>query len=109
MRFYSLEFLKSLIRLGTIERHDGDAAAGEQRFAEARAFLERWTAAESGDVALRVLLGATLDQEANTLIDQGLAEEATRRLERAIALLKPRPDRGRRTRGASSKVGRAAT
>jgi serine/threonine-protein kinase len=99
MRFYALGVLKSLIREGTIERHDGDAATAQQRFTEARVFLDRWAGAEPGDAALRVLLGATLDQEANTLFDQGFAEEARRRLERAIALLKPRPGRAASDQG----------
>ena len=47
-----------------------------ESFADLRAILDRWSAAAPGDAALRVLLGAALDQEANTLFDQGLAEEA---------------------------------
>ena len=34
-----------------------------------------------------------LDQEANTLLDQGFAEEARQRLERALVLLRPGPNR----------------
>ena len=89
IRYYSLEVLKSLIRQGTIERHDGDSAAARKTFTDARTILDRWSAATPGDAALRVLLGAALDREANTLFDQGLAVEAKQRLERALVLLRP--------------------
>ena len=92
--YYALEVLKSLIRLGTIERHDGDSAAARQSFTDARTILDRWSATAPGDAALQVLLGAVLDQEANTLFDQGLAEEAKQRLERASVLLQPRTGSG---------------
>ncbi len=88
-RYYSLEVVKSLIRQGTIERHDGDFAAARQSFTDARTILDRWSGAAPQDATLRVLLGAALDQEANTLFDQGHAEEAKQRLERALSLLRP--------------------
>jgi len=89
---YAREVLKSLIRLATIERHDGDSTAARELFADARTILDGWSGAALGVAAKQVLLGAVLDQEANTLFDQGLAEEAKQRLERASMLLQPRPD-----------------
>jgi tetratricopeptide (TPR) repeat protein len=86
-RYYSLEVLRSLIRQGTIERHDGDPAAARQSFSAARTLLERWSGAAPGDGALRILLGAALDQEANALFDLGLVEEAQQRLEHALTVL----------------------
>jgi len=91
-RVYAREVLKSLIRLGSIERHDGDSAAARESFTDARTILDRWSGAALGNAAVQVLLGAALDQEANALFDQGLAEEAKQRLERASVLLQPRPD-----------------
>ena len=88
-RVYSLELLKSLYRLGTIERHDGDSAAARDTFIDLRTILERWSAAAPEDLALRLLLGAALDREANTLIDLGRAREARVRLERALSLVRP--------------------
>ena len=107
-RDYALWVVKSLIRLGTIERHDGDSAAARESFTNARLILERWWGAAPGDAALRVLLGAALDQEANTLFDQGLANEAKQRLERALVLLHD-PDRitRRPTRRAATTAGGA--
>jgi eukaryotic-like serine/threonine-protein kinase len=93
-RDYALWLVRSLIRLGTIERHDGDSAGAHASFIEARTILERWSGAAPADTSLRVLLGAALDQEASTLFDQGLAEEAKRRLERALVLLRPGPNHG---------------
>ena len=90
-RDYALWVVRSLIRSGTIERHDGDSAAARQSFTDARTILERWSGAAPGDDAVRILLGAALDQEANTLFDQRLAEEAKRNLERALGLLRPAP------------------
>jgi tetratricopeptide (TPR) repeat protein len=86
-RYYSLEVLKGIIRQGKVERHDGDSAAALQSFAAARTILDRLPTAESEDPALRVLRGAVLDLEANTLFDQGRAAEAQDRLQRALALL----------------------
>jgi len=88
----TLGVLKLLIRLGSVERHDGDSAAARQSFAEARMILERQSGAAPRDAALRVLLGVALDQEANTLFEQGLAADSKERLERALTLLRPRPD-----------------
>ncbi len=85
--------LRSLLRLGTIERHDGDSIAARQSFTEARTIAERQSGAAPGDAARRLLLGVALDHEANTLFDQGLAAEAEERLERALTLLRPRSDR----------------
>jgi len=90
-RVYAREVLKSLIRLGTIERHDGDSAAARKSFTDARTILDRESGDPSGDAAVQVLLGAALDQEANALFDQGLAEEAKQRLQRASVLLQPGP------------------
>jgi eukaryotic-like serine/threonine-protein kinase len=87
---YALELLKSLYRLGTTERHDGDSAAAKKTFADLRSILDRWTEATPADSALRALLAAALDREANALFDQGLAEEARERLDRALMLLRPR-------------------
>jgi serine/threonine-protein kinase len=87
VRYYSLEVLKSLIRQGTTERHNGNSAAAQRWVGEAGTILERGSSAAPGDAALRVLLGAVLDQEANTLFDQGLADEAIERLERALTHL----------------------
>jgi eukaryotic-like serine/threonine-protein kinase len=93
-RVYAFEVLRSLIRQGTIERCNGDSAAARQSFTDARTILDRWSGAAPGDATLRVLLGAILDQEANTLFDQGLAPEAQARLERALAVLRPGADHG---------------
>jgi eukaryotic-like serine/threonine-protein kinase len=90
-RVYILELLKALIRLGITERHDGDPAAALQSFTDARKILEVRSGSAPADDALRVLLGATLDQEANALFDQGLAEEARQRLDRALVVLRPGP------------------
>ncbi len=89
---YANEVLRSLIRLGTIERHAGDPTAASEYFTEARTMLDRWSAAAPGDGAVQVLLGAALDQEAGVVFDQGLAGEARQRLERAAVLLQPRLD-----------------
>jgi serine/threonine-protein kinase len=91
-RYFSLEFLRSMMRQGTIERHDGDTAAAFQSFTAAQTFLERSLASAPEDSALRVMLGAALDKEANTLFDQGLLQESQQRLERALALLRPGPN-----------------
>jgi tetratricopeptide (TPR) repeat protein len=91
-RHYSFWAVKSLIQLGSIERHNGDSAAARRSFSDARAILERWSGAAPGDTAVRVLLSAVLDHEANTLFDQGLAEEAKQRLERALSLLRSGPN-----------------
>ncbi len=90
-RGYTLEVLESLFRLGMIERHDGDPAAARQSFVDLRTILDRWSAAEPDEAAIPVLRGAVLVQEANALLDQGVAEEARQRLEQALALLQPRP------------------
>jgi len=91
-RDYSLWVVKSLIRLGTIERHNGNSATARESFTDARSILERQLGASPGDVALRVLLGAVIDQEANALFDQGLANDAQERLERALVLFRPQSD-----------------
>jgi tetratricopeptide (TPR) repeat protein len=91
-RDYALNWVKALLALGSIQRHDGDSATARQSFTDARTILDRWSGAAPGDAALRVLLGAALDQEANTLFDQGLAKEAKQRLERALSLLRPGTD-----------------
>jgi eukaryotic-like serine/threonine-protein kinase len=91
VRHYTFECLRSLFRQGTVERHDGDSSAALQAFADARKMLERWAAAAPLDAALRIMLGAVLDQEANTLSDQGLHDEAMQRLEQALVLLRPGP------------------
>ncbi len=85
-RDYALWAVKSLIRLGTIERHNGDSAAARDSFTDARTILERWSGTAPEDAALRVLLGAVLDQEGNALFDQGLVKEAQQLLERALLL-----------------------
>jgi eukaryotic-like serine/threonine-protein kinase len=91
-RGYALWAVKSLIRLGTIERHNGDSAAARESFTDARTILERRSGAAPEDAALRVLLGAVLDQEGNALLDQGLANDAQQRFERAVLLLRPRSE-----------------
>jgi eukaryotic-like serine/threonine-protein kinase len=91
-RIYALELLKSLVCLGTTERHNGDSTAALQSFVDAQTILERWSRARPGDAAMRILLGAVLDQEANTLFDQGLADQALERLERALVQLQLPPD-----------------
>ncbi|MGO9922239.1 MAG: protein kinase domain-containing protein [Isosphaeraceae bacterium] len=91
-RGFTLGALRILLRLGTVERADGDSAAAAQSFADARTILERQSAAAPEDVAVRILLGVALDREADALFDQGLADLARERLERALVLLRPRSD-----------------
>ena len=91
---YRLELLKSLIRLGTIKRHTGDSAAALKWFTEARTILERKSDQAQVAGISKIALAAVLDQEANALLDQGLADEAKTRLERAWELLQPRPEVG---------------
>jgi eukaryotic-like serine/threonine-protein kinase len=99
-RVFTLELLRALIRLGLTERHDGDSAAALKSFTDARKILELQTGTAPADDALRVLLGAMLDQEANALFDQGLIEEARQRLDRALLVLQTEPNR-RTSDGAS--------
>jgi serine/threonine protein kinase/tetratricopeptide (TPR) repeat protein len=89
---YALELFKSIYKLGTTERHNGNFADARKSFTDFRTLLESWSAASSPDAALRILLGAALDREANTLFDQGLAQEARERLERALSLLRLQPN-----------------
>ena len=91
-RVYALEVLKSLVQLGTAERYDGDAAAARNSFAELRTTLDRWSADAPDDTALRILLGAALEEEASALFDEGKSQEAKERLERALLILRPQPD-----------------
>jgi serine/threonine protein kinase len=92
VRIYTREVLKSLVRRGVIERHVGDSVAALQSFTAARTILDRWSASAQEDAGPRVLLAAILDQEANTMFDQGFAPEAQERLERALAVLRPSAD-----------------
>jgi tetratricopeptide (TPR) repeat protein len=89
-RDYALWAVKSLIRLGTIQRHNGDSAAARESYAHARTILEHQSGTAPEDAVLRILLGAVFDQEANALFDQGRANEAKELLERAVLLLRPR-------------------
>jgi tetratricopeptide (TPR) repeat protein len=92
-RSHLLECLKSMIRLGTVDRLEGDSVAALESFTAARTIVERRSSAAPEDPALRVMLGAVLDREATALLDQGLAEEAQSRLERALVLLRRETDR----------------
>jgi hypothetical protein len=78
--------VKSLIRLGTIERHNGDSIAARESFTDARTLLEGRS--KPDDATIRILLGAVLEQEANALFDQGLAKDAEQLLDRALVLLR---------------------
>jgi serine/threonine-protein kinase len=91
-RTYALETFRSLYRLGTIERHTGSFKKAQESFAELRKILDNRSAATPGDAALPVLLGAVLDQEANSLFEQGFAEDAKLRLEQALMRLRARPE-----------------
>jgi serine/threonine-protein kinase len=84
----ALAELKSLFRLGTIERHNGNPAAAREGFAAVRTILDRRSVGAPGDPALPILRGAVLDQEASALFDQGFAEEARSCLEQALVLLR---------------------
>ena len=84
-RQYTLDLVKALLTLGTIQRHLGNADAARKLFADAQKALRKPLESAPGDPALQVQLAAALAGEAAAYADLAQPEKARGLLEDAAA------------------------
>jgi serine/threonine-protein kinase len=83
-RDYALKLSDAMMKLGTIERHNGDSRAARERFAEAHDVLKP---AAARDPTLQGRLGAIFTCEAIAMTDLKRTDEALHLLHEAVDIL----------------------
>jgi serine/threonine-protein kinase len=87
-REYAITFVKTLVNLEAIHRHDGNPTAALPLFAEATTVLDHWLKASTPDTEVQELHALLLNHQAAAQFDLGRAQEALVFLDQAIGALR---------------------